>query len=171
MKKLILTMVMIATHLYGWEINTHRAIDRQALKASTNLAKFVENVGIENQNYDDEGFDGYGMTYLKYIEDGEENGISNKHWKQLFIKVDMPSYQKMIEAGAILEDAQWPHPPDLSDTLDQIDGRFVNHFYDAQVEDNVINMTPDEHRGLFYAGILFPDASRWVIFIGKIGTR
>jgi len=155
MKKLILIMAMIITQLCGWEINTHRAIDRQALKASINLAKFVENAGIKNQNYDDEWFDGYGMTYLKYIEDGEEDGISNRKWKQLFIKVDLPSYQKMIEAGAILEDAQWPANHTISESIKQGDGRFVNHFYDAQ----------DGGRGLNYLGFQFQNVLDW----GKVG--
>ena len=129
MKK-ILTAMAIIVNLYGWEINTHRAIDRKALKASDNLAMFVESAGIKNQNYDSEIFEGYGSTYLEYIENGETDGISNPNWKQLFIKANLPSYQKMIEAGAILEDAQWSH------ALTAACGRFVNHFYDAQDTQN-----------------------------------
>ncbi len=164
---LFVFLVAITSSANAWEINTHRAIDKKAAEQSINLKKFVKNAQIENEDYGSERFEGYGNhTYFSYATGGETNGISQ--WDQNFTDT---KYQSLIEAGAILEDAQWPHPPDLPDTLDQADGRFVNHFYDAQVEDNVINMTPDEHRGLFYAGILFPDASRWVIFIGKIGTR
>ncbi len=138
MKK-ILTAMAIIVNLYGWEINTHRAIDRKALKASDNLAMFVESAGIKNQNYDSEMFDGYGKTYLSYIEEGEKNGISDKRWKQDFIDVKtLPSYQKMIEAGAILEDAQWPHWLDggAYNIYDMGNGRFVNHFYDPQDTQN-----------------------------------
>ena len=70
-------------------------------------------------------------TYLDYVENGELNGISTTKWTQKF-PPGKPSYQKMIEAGSILEDAQWSHSPHTLDLIDRADGRFVNHFYDAQ---------------------------------------
>ena len=127
-------MIVIVSNLYGWEINTHRAIERKALEASSNLAKFVKSAGIKNQNYDSEMFDGYGMTYIQYVTHGETNGISN--WRQIFN--GKPGYQNMIEAGGILEDAQWPHGwiKEHIGWWDQADGRFNNHFADPQDTQN-----------------------------------
>ena len=59
----------------------------------------------------------------------------------------------MIEAGAILEDAQWPHwlsPGWQYDYLGMADGRFLNHFYDGQTS-----------RGLKMFNIQFKSASEW----------
>jgi hypothetical protein len=57
----------------------------------------------------------------------------------------------MIEAGSILEDAQWPHPASMADILDRADGRFVNHFYDSQ----------NGGKRLLYYGLRFQSALRW----------
>ena len=130
---------MAVNSLFGWEINTHRAIERKAIEASQNLKTFVENSGISTDTsfYNNEKFEGYhknnlgDYTYTDYITNGEKNGISDKRWNQKF-PYGKPSYQKMIEAGSILEDAQWPHSPNTLDFADRADGRFVNHFYDAQ---------------------------------------
>ena len=138
MKKLILTVAMIVTQLYGWEINTHRAIEHEAIGNAKNFSKFIGSSGIKRQDYRDEKFEGYynpetheEYTYADYAVNGEENGISADKWHQSFSKSFIGA-KDLIEAGAILEDAQWPHSPNFPDTLDQADGRFVNHFYDAQ---------------------------------------
>jgi hypothetical protein len=143
MKKIILIIITIISSLNAWEINTHRAIDRKAIESSSDLMSFIEHSGIpkDNSYYNNEQFDGYGMTYLEYItdkENGESNGIAKMGQKFQ----DKPSWQNMIEAGTILEDAQWFHPglyynqPEIVDkaydTLDKADGRFMNHFYNAQ---------------------------------------
>ena len=128
MKTIIVILMILGTHMYGWEINTHRAIERQAIKYSQNLETFVTNSGISKNSsyYNYEKFEGYGSyTYINYILYGEKNGISNKRWNQKFYGTES-SYKKMIEAGAILEDSVYAKAP-LS-----FNGRFNNHFYDAQ---------------------------------------
>jgi len=131
MKKILIIAIVLVANLNAWEINTHRAIDREAIEASSNLKTFVKNSGISTNSYvyNNEKFEGYGTyTYLDYIRNGETGilgilpGISNENWRQSF-NSSRPSYQKMIEAGAILEDAQWYH---------SLVGRYLNHFYDAQ---------------------------------------
>ena len=138
MKKIIL-LILTTINVFSWEINTHRAIERKAIEKSENLKTFVKNSGIPTNTYfyNNERFEGYhknllgDYTYLDYVTNGEENGISDERWTQEF-PYGKPSYQKMIEAGSILEDAQWPHGPHTLDLIDRADGRFVNHFYDAQ---------------------------------------
>ena len=121
----------------AWEINTHRAIERKAIEQSENLKTFVHNADINNANYLNERFEGYHKNYLgdysyiDYVLNGEENGISDNKWNQKFNSYNI-NYQALIEAGSILEDAQWPHSPHTLDLADRADGRFVNHFYDAQ---------------------------------------
>jgi len=135
MKKIVLGILITLSILNAWEINTHRAIDRKAIENSKNLKSFISNSGIKNTNYAKEKFEGYhkdyrgDYTYIDYVTNGETNGISNKFWKQIFSNA---RYKSLIEAGAILEDAQWPHASSLFDWQDRADGRFVNHFYDAQ---------------------------------------
>ena len=107
MKNIFLTTILFLSILNAWEINTHRVIDRTAIESEDvlNLQNFIKNNDLEKENYDNEIFEGYNYTYLNYIRNGEKNGISN--WSQEFnVK---PSYQKMLEAGSILEDAQWYH--------------------------------------------------------------
>ena len=145
MKKYILLVSIILGTLNAWEINTHRAFDQEALKEVPNLNKFVKNAQVENENYVDEKFEGYNRTYFDYVIDGEFNGISLKKWKQSFSD---SKYQSLIEAGVILEDAQW-HPYDentpqlpivglnwLYEQYTLADGRYNNHFYDAQDDGN-----------------------------------
>jgi hypothetical protein len=123
MKKAILIVCGIV-NLFGWEINTHRAIDKQAANYSSNFQYFVKDSGLQNETYKNELFEGYGnYTYFSYVTNGETNGISKKYWKQTFSNYDA---QDLIEAGSILEDAQWP------DAFFAGDGRFNNHFYDPQ---------------------------------------
>ena len=134
---------------YTWEINTHRAIEREAIKQSVNLQTFTTNAGIKNETYTSEKFEGYGnYTYFNYVTNGETNGISTKEWQQTFGNT---KYEDLIEAGSILEDAQWPHPAGTLDLYDRADGRFVNHFYDAQ----------NGGQGLIYWGLKFQNALRW----------
>jgi len=153
--KYIIALILITTYSYSWEINTHRAIDRKAIELSANLKKFVKNSEITTSShyYNGEQFYGYNRTYLSYIENGENNGISISKWKQVFISANLPSYQKMIEAGSILEDAQWQHFLDGGqyNYWDKAHGRFVNHFYDAQ----------NAGHALTYGAFLRTDALNW----------
>ncbi len=134
MKKIILILLTMVS-LYGWETTTHRAIDRKALGNVPNLNSFVSDSGIDSENYGNEIFDDYGMTYFKYIKEGELNGMS-----ELNAKFPDTKYQSLIEAGTMLEDAQWIHdnvappyiPDGLYDTYDRGHGRFMNHFYNYQ---------------------------------------
>jgi len=94
----------------AWEINTHRAIDRKAIKESQtngNLKAFIDNSRISEENYIDEKFEDYKRTYIDYILNGEENGISNDKWNQEFIE-DYANYQDLIEAGSILGSTPLP---------------------------------------------------------------
>ena len=45
MKKDILLIVLMTMSVFGWEINTHRAIDRLAIEKSDNLKTFVNKRG------------------------------------------------------------------------------------------------------------------------------
>ncbi len=141
-------MVMIATQLDAWEINTHRAIDQVAIGKSTNLKNFINSSKIKEPFYEDAiQYDGYGMTYIQYIDNGETNGISQ--WRQKFDfkpEKKKASIRDLLEAGTILEDAQWPHgwevgggvsgewwePGTWVDAADRAHGRFLNHFYNVQ---------------------------------------
>ncbi len=125
MKKLFV-ILLITYNLFAWEVNTHRAIDREALNNASNLNAFVSNVELF-KNYKDEIFEDYGMTYFKYIGEGELNGLSDL--KQIF---DNTNYKSLLEAGTILEDAQWPHSDWWPNKADQVHGRFLNHFYNPQ---------------------------------------
>jgi hypothetical protein len=126
MKKILL-IVLTTTILFGWEINTHRAIDREAIAKAINLNLFLQNNHIK-EPFDENSiqFDSYGMTYIKYILSGEKDGISK--WKQDFKYDDgtKASIQDLLEAGTILEDTVW------AGGLFSGDGRFNNHFYDPQ---------------------------------------
>ncbi len=145
-KAIVLLSVVILGNVYGWEINTHRAIDRKAIEASTNLKRFLGTVGMNLDSVytgDTLSYDGYNTNYLRYIVKEESNGISK--WNQSFTYVDSKNYkariatvQDLIEAGAILEDAQWPHwwIKEHIGWWDQADGRFNNHFADPQNDYN-----------------------------------
>ncbi len=122
MKNIVLIVLLTVT-LFGWETTTHRAIDRKAIESSANLSKFIENSKIDTEyKFINEKFEGYGYTYNKYIEKGEEGGISD--WNQTFSGDN--NIWDAIEAGTILEDALWRYP------LHPGDGRFNNHFADPQ---------------------------------------
>ena len=130
MKKLLVVIVM-TVNVFSWEVNTHRAIDRTAILYSKNLQTFLNKSGIKNSNYINERFEGYGTTYIQYILNGEKNGITE--FGGSFNK-KIANYQDLLEAGTILEDAQWPHWLDGGEYnyWDKGDGRFNNHFYDPQ---------------------------------------
>ena len=139
MKKIVLT-IMIMVNLYGWETNTHRAIDRVSITSAetTNLHRFLNDSYLGGQTFNKSEFimfDGYGKTYFDYIVRGELNGMSalKSKFSTPYTSVDL------IEAGTMLEDAQWVHdneapwyiPDKLYDKYDQGHGRFMNHFYNA----------------------------------------
>jgi hypothetical protein len=164
MKTIIITLILISS-LFSWEINTHRAIEKTAIEKSNNFTTFVKNSGIKNKTYSNERFEGYGsnMTYKNYLINGEENGISDNKWKQEFPR---NMYAKeLIEAGSILEDAQWKHFLDGGqyNYWDKAHGRFVNHFYDAQ----------NGGHALTYGAFLRTDALHWglgsKIYAGTFG--
>ena len=106
-------------------------------------------------SYRNQQFEGYGKTYIDYIMKGEKNGISDDRWKQTFAYnlngALRASYQDLIEAGTILEDAQWPHGRGIPEWQDKADGRFINHFYDAQ----------HQGRGLYWFGFEGQNALTW----------
>ena len=126
--KNIFLILLISINLFAWEVSTHRAIDQKALGHTPNLDTFISDSGVSNVSYEDETFDGYDMTDFKYIREGEKNGMAAEELKQIFPDA---YYQSLIEAGTILEDAQWPHWFNAG-PWDRIDGRFQNHFADPQ---------------------------------------
>jgi len=141
---------MLTVTLFGWETTTHRAIDRKAIGNSINLSKFIENSKIDtNYKYIQEKFEGYRAengdtyTYKDYITKGEEGGISD--WNQTFSGAN--NIRDAIEAGTILEDAQWPN------ALTAGDGRFLNHFAEAQ----------NGYKGLWLGGMGGIDAINWAL--------
>ncbi len=113
--------MLISVAVFGWETNTHRAIDRKAIESSVALNTFVADSGISENIYKNEIFETYNTTYFEYIQNGEIDGISK--WNHTFTEYN---YQDLIEAGTILEDAVW------AGGLFSGDGRFNNHFYDPQ---------------------------------------
>ena len=134
-KTISLSLLVCSSLSFGWEINTHRAIDRCAIvedavcergKVAQNLHWFAENtIPRENgkfESYLNEKLEGYKTTYFNYIISGEEDGISK--WHQSFSAYD---YINLIEAGTILEDTLYP---DADIVAFGGDGRFNNHFYD-----------------------------------------
>ena len=143
LSKIIVAFAMLV-NVYGWEINTHRAIDREAIGLSENLKRSLADIGMDLSSIykgDAIVYEGYGTNYLRYIIDGEKNGVSK--WGQEFIYVKnndndinkkIATVQDLIEAGTILEDAQWPHGWIIEHIglWDQADGRFNNHFADPQ---------------------------------------
>jgi len=58
MKKIFLILFLIS-NLSAWEINTHRAIDKTALKNVLNLNAFILNSNLDKENYNNEKFEGY----------------------------------------------------------------------------------------------------------------
>jgi len=128
MKNTIILFIIITNIIYGWEINTHRAIDKTAIGKATNLTDFAKDANIKSISYQGSKFRDYDTTYFNYVTYGEEDGVSKGIWRQTF-DTKIPSYQNLIEAGTILEDVVW-------DGADWIaaggDGRFSNHFYDPQ---------------------------------------
>jgi len=138
-KILGLSLLLCNTLAFGWEVNTHRAIDRCAIAedkecgrgvVAKNLHWFAEsNIPRENgifESYINEKLENYKVnsqdtTYFNYILLGEEDGVSK--WNQTFTTY---GYVNLIEAGTILEDTVYPN------ALFGGDGRFNNHFYDPQ---------------------------------------
>jgi len=133
MKKLIF-IITLFNMLNAWETTTHRAIDKTAIEAGGrgNLSKFIANAGIVNQNYYREVFETYtnkrtgsSITYFDYFNK-KYSGDAMAKWGQTFKNY---KFKDLIEAGTMLEDALWQD----ADTIALGgDGRFNNHFYEAQ---------------------------------------
>jgi len=129
MNKVITIIILTMSILNAWEINTHRAIDKETLdllkEEKSNLNTFVKNTNIAHHTYADEKFSGYGSyTYFDYIDHKKQQSDGVSDWNQTFNGAY--NYQDIIEAGSILEDSMY------SDGLFSGDGRFNNHFYDPQ---------------------------------------
>ena len=125
MRKIILTIMTISVFGYGWEVNTHRAIDKSAMEDSSaiNLKKFINLSGIKNESYANEKFEAYGVTYFEYFNK-EKSSDAMAKLNQTF---QDSKYLSLIEAGCMLEDAQWQNNAWLGGN-----GRFLNHFYNPQ---------------------------------------
>jgi len=52
--------------MHAWETTTHRAIDKTAIESGSvgNLIKFIDASGIKNEDYKNERFESYGVTYF-----------------------------------------------------------------------------------------------------------
>jgi hypothetical protein len=120
----IYVIILMSINLLGWEVTTHRAIEKEALKNADNLGVIVSD-GAVNENFIHEVFEGYDRTYIDYLINGEEDGVSNDALAQTFNQANA-DFKDLIEAGSMLEDAQWPR------ALTAAEGRFLKHFYDPQ---------------------------------------
>jgi len=130
--KRIMIICMLVTSINAWETTTHRAIDKTAISNAHNLTSFLTTSGLKNYTFNRNsiGFEGYGMTYIEYVIDGEgDSGISQ--WNQTFSNRSGSTARskELIEAGTILEDALWQDEDTIAFGGD---GRFNNHFYEAQ---------------------------------------
>lgn len=128
--KLKILLIVTTSCLMGFEVNTHQALTRCAIKAyvpqcstegTQNLETFIGHSGLKYQSYASEIFSPYGKTYQAYVQTDTESKFNN--WN---IKVGT-NYLGMIESGVVLEDAVYP----ISDHAG--DGRFNNHFYAVQI--------------------------------------
>jgi len=161
-KTISLSLLVCSSLSFGWEINTHRAIDRCAiakpikcailngiggeynecdrLNTSQNLHWFAENLGLKNEDYKDETLEGYTTdSYLSPKAIGYFDYIIKgeeygvSKWHQSF---NDHKYTDLIEAGTILEDALWENVNRhiIFHSYDPAggDGRFNFHFYDPQ---------------------------------------
>ncbi|NPA60495.1 MAG: VWA domain-containing protein [Epsilonproteobacteria bacterium] len=131
-KTISLSLLVCSSLSFGWEVNTHRAIDRCAIvedavcgrgEVAKNLHWFAENnipkekgkfesyVNEKLENYtlikkdkDGNQVKGDDATYFSYVMFGEPYAIST--WHQTFS--NNYDYIDLIEAGTILEDALYP---------------------------------------------------------------
>ncbi len=142
MKKMlkIIVILLLASKLFGFEVNTHQAITRCALTQEcsqsggiVNLENFVKNTELNSTEsiYDDEVFEDYNEKYKKYLTK-DDTGFED--WN---ISITS-NYHGMIEAGSILEDSLYHNAMldgrsgSLNESLHAGDGRFNNHFYAVQ---------------------------------------
>ncbi len=51
MKKIVLAIIVWTTLVNGWEINTHRAIDKSAMEKTPNLTSFIVDSKINDYEY------------------------------------------------------------------------------------------------------------------------
>ena len=64
MKKIVIIIALALSIAYGWEINTHRAIDKTVIESEevSNLNKFLEDTNLQGYIFQKEAidFDDYG---------------------------------------------------------------------------------------------------------------
>ena len=125
MRNIVFVLFFTVGVLHAWEVNTHRAIDRTAIEKvkPKNLLKFIDSAGIADNSYAHERFEGYGLTYFEYFNKKKSNDAM-ADMNQTFVD---GKYQSLLEAGSMLEDAQWQN-----NALFGANGRFLNHFYNPQ---------------------------------------
>ena len=133
--KIVYLIVLVFTYGNAWEVNTHRAIDKEGINLSQNLESFINDIKLSRTNPFEDRFiqyDGYGTTYFNYITYNEEDDdiVYNPAMSEIDFKFFNHNYKDLIEAGSILEDATWPVA-----TFWGGNGRFFNHFYNPQ-DDN-----------------------------------
>ena len=126
----------------AWEVNTHRAMDREASNIATNLDEFMNSAKLDKgESYRDkyDHYLSYETTYFNYItHNKKENGVVyNDAMSEIDIEFKKHNYKDLIEAGSILEDATWPVAQ-----LFGGNGRFFNHF-----------LNPQDNNSGFIAGI------------------
>jgi len=135
----LLFVVFLANSLWAFEVNTHQAITRCAVSlpvkgsiynecfrkdSALNLHYFAKSANLDKEGYSSEIFEGYGVPYREYAK----TGIGFGKWH---IVIPDGSYSKMIEAGAVLEDAVYSKILS-NEAVGSGEGRFNNHFYHAQ---------------------------------------
>ena len=64
MKNTIILFIIITNIIYGWEINTHRAINKTSIGKATNLRDFAIDANIKSISYQGAKFKDYDTTYF-----------------------------------------------------------------------------------------------------------
>jgi len=140
--KLIWLFVILFSCANAWEVNTHRAIDREALAIVSNLEQFMDDTQLDKTESFENKYDhylGYETTYFNYITYNEEDNdmVYNPAMSEISFQFIEHNYKDLIEAGSILEDATWNVA-----TFWGGNGRFFNHF-----------LNPQDNNSGFIAGI------------------
>ena len=68
--------MLLSVYANAWEVNTHRAIDREASDIATNLENFMDDARLDrDKSYKDkyDKYMGYETTYFNYITYNKED--------------------------------------------------------------------------------------------------
>ncbi len=132
-KILVLFSISLSTNLLAWEVTTHETITKIAVTGSDrveNLNHFIDTFDLRDEDYSTEGNTEFywaegllgkklsSSSYIGMIEEINKNYYDN----EIDSNIQEGRYTHLIQAGAILEDAQMGIPITSA--------RFNRHFYD-----------------------------------------